>query len=84
MKVSELFEANSGAEKAAAKLGKAGGEAGKPMLSKVQVGKTFGPDMWKIYSDAYNEAKNAYQSREDALAYKEKMADKRQGRNYHE
>lgn len=85
MKVSELFEATlSGAEKAAAKLGKAGGEVGKPMLSKIQVQKTFGDGMWKIYSDAYTDAKNAYQSKEDALAWKEKMTDKRQGRNYHE
>jgi hypothetical protein len=83
MKVQELFEA-SGREKAAVKMGKSQGDSGKPAFSKAQVEKSFGSDVWDAYIVAYNDAKKAYQAKDDHDAWKEKIAAKRQGRNYHE
>lgn len=84
MKIQELLEGLSGQQKAAEKMGKSQGDAGKPMMTKVQVEKSFGTGMWQIYSDAYEEGKNRYKSKDDHDAWKEKTAAKRQGRNFHE
>lgn len=82
--IQSIDEALGGREKAAFKLGKTAGDAGKPSLTKAAVNKSFGDGAWEAYNDGYLEGKNRYQSKEDHDAWKEKDAARRQGRNYHE
>lgn len=82
--IQQLNEALKGAERAAFKLGKLAGDAGKPSMTKATVEKSHGAGTWEAYQAGYKEGKDRYKAKDDHEAWQEKNAARRQGRNYHE
>lgn len=67
MKLQELREGLKGSDRAAYKLGRSTGEAGKPIAKQQTIEQNMGPDAWVPYKNGYQEGMNIFNAKKQPV-----------------